>query len=232
VALPIFFLEGRAFAVSGTYSPRGLVDAQLHEKAVSRLRRISASEGKPKATTLQRQRQQRRCVGGKPLSPGGEAHPDLLPAEGFTPLKSVSATANAFASLLARLRSFDRPSETPSRTKRSIPFLFVDLPNRDIRPHGKEICSAREGWRALEMRIATSWARRQGSSELLRTLLVRSETNSTWTSRLCAGHDAIVVSRGRDCPGSMQRITLLPGGASWKPISSLQAPSLCFTPST
>lgn len=85
---------------------------------------------------------------------------------------------------------------------------------------------------SLEMRIATSWARRQGSSELLRTLPVRSETNSTWTSRLCAGHDAIVVSRGRDCPGSMQRITLLPGGASWKPISSLQAPSLCFTPST
>jgi hypothetical protein len=147
VALPIFFLEGRAFAVSGTYSPRGLVDAQLHKKPVSRLRRISVSEGQPKATTLQRQRQQRRCVGGKPLSPGGEAHPDLLPAEGFTPLKSVSATANAFASLLARLRSFDRPSETPSRTKRSIPFLFVDLPNRDIRPHGKEICSAREGWR-------------------------------------------------------------------------------------
>lgn len=148
VALPIFFLEGRAFAVSGTYSPRGLVDAQLHEKAVSRLRRISASEGQPKATTLCTTTTTATTLrGGKPLSPGGEAHPDLLPAEGFTPLKSVSATANAFASLLARLRSFDRPSETPSRTKRSIPFLFVDLPNRDIRPHGKEICSAREGWR-------------------------------------------------------------------------------------
>ena len=73
--------------------------------------------------------------------------------------------------LLARLRCMtDQARRRPLASERS-PVSSLDLPKRASSPHGKEICSVREGWRVLASGaggIAASWTKRV-SSGMLRT---------------------------------------------------------------
>lgn len=132
-----------------------------------------------------------------------ETHPEILPAEGFTPLKSVPTTANASASLLARLRSLTGSSETPSRPKRSMPFSSVgSCLTETYVLTAKEICSVREGSRVLwnvQVLQPPGLGRKAPRSRRKLSMLHCMKRNELYLyERLCAGHDAIVVSRGRN----------------------------------
>lgn len=129
------------------------------------------SAEKPKATALQRQRPLR---GGEPLrlEPRWRRQiPIFYRPKDSRRRKSVPTTANASARIAGSFTLHDRPSETPSLASERSPVSSLDLPKRASSPHGKEICSAREGWRVLASGaggIAASCTKRV-SSGMLRT---------------------------------------------------------------